>query len=138
MLKSVFLVNITFLFFAFFLNNLLPSTVKPSSKTHTVCVRCTWELLKACLQLWTVFTLFLSHIFLLSLSQSHFSWLYCYQRQSEMFLLLMHTNAQPLTGADSMKREAAEINTYVMRERGSPNGLPICFCQRLRQGCIDI
>lgn len=34
-----------------------------------------------------------------------------------MFLLLMHTNAQPLTGADSMKREASEINTYVMREK---------------------
>lgn len=38
--------------------------------------------------------------------------------QSEVFLLLMHTSAQPLTGADSMKREAGEINTYVMRGKG--------------------
>lgn len=58
--------------------------------------------------------------------------------ESEMFLLLMHTNAQPLTGADSMKREAAEINTYVMREKGPPNGLAICICQRLSSGCIDV
>ncbi len=58
--------------------------------------------------------------------------------KSEMFLLLMHTNAQPLTGADSMKREAAEINTYVMRGKRPPNGLPICVCQRLSWGCIDI
>lgn len=58
--------------------------------------------------------------------------------QSEMFLLLMHTKAQPLTGADSMKREAPEINTYVMRQKGPPNGLPICVCQRLSRGCIDV
>lgn len=39
--------------------------------------------------------------------------------KSEMFALLMHTNAQHLTGADSMKGEAAEINTYVMRGKGA-------------------
>lgn len=58
--------------------------------------------------------------------------------KSEMFLLLMHTNAQRLTGADSMKRGAAEINTYVMREKEPPNGSPICVCQRLSEGRIDI
>lgn len=40
-----------------------------------------------------------------------------------MFPLLMHTNAQPLTGADSMKRGAAEINTYVMRGKGAAKWL---------------
>lgn len=54
--------------------------------------------------------------------------------KSEMFLLLMHTNAQRLTGADSMKRGAAEINTYVMKEKEAPNGSPICVCQRLSEG----
>lgn len=37
--------------------------------------------------------------------------------------LWMHTSAQRLTGADSMKGEAAEINTYVMRWEQQPNGL---------------
>lgn len=51
-----------------------------------------------------------------------------------MFPLLMHTDAQRLTGADSMKRGAAEINTYVMREREATNGWPICVCQGLSEG----
>lgn len=53
-------------------------------------------------------------------------------------LVWMHTSAQRLTGADSMKREAAEINTYVMRQKEHPNGLPIYVCQKLSMDCIDV
>lgn len=53
-------------------------------------------------------------------------------------LVWMHTSAQRLTGADSMKREAAEINTYVMRQKEHPNGLPIYVCQRLSVDRIDV
>lgn len=59
--------------------------------------------------------------------------------KSEMFPLLMHTNAQRLTGADSMKRGAAEINTYVMKEKGSAKWLAnLCLSKAERGLRIDV
>lgn len=70
---------------------------------------------------------------LLSVCLPHSSPACCIAIKSEMFLLLMHTNAQHLTGADSMKREAAEINTYVMRERGSAKWFAnLCLSKAVR------
>lgn len=90
---------------------------------------------RACLSVSVSMSLSLPWLFLFS---PCFSSACCSAIKSEVFLLLMHTNAQHLTGADSMKREAAEINTYVMKEKRPPNDLPICACQRRRSGCIDI
>lgn len=36
------------------------------------------------------------------------------------------------------KEEWAEINTNVKRGKGSPNGLPICVCDTVSRGRIDI
>lgn len=57
----------------------------------------------------------------------------------EMLMLWTHMDAQKVTGAHSVKREAAEIKTYVMREEVvAVNGFAISVCQRLSYTRIDV